>query len=380
MKRFLLAAVVSLSLCGSMVPQPSQAQSAGQTSPIAQETTVIYQISADGKTKKVVGQLPMMHRASISPSGRYVYAEKIGYGPNDPTLPYLYDLQTKKLTQLSGFAKWSPKQDMLYICERGGIVRFNPADGKKSVLVQAVPMYPVIDFLVSPDEQYMAFSRMDEQSKDPGQQMHLYLQDLPTLKMKINDRYAWQQPTNRTVSSFYWMPNSKKLFYRTKAAFKELDLPTGLKYVHNLKSFPSYSSDLKYRYVREEKEEYLLDLQTGKKVILKREAQPIMEGTLSAVFWSPVGHAFAAEQHVRTSNAGDAYYMIQSQNDPGRAVYPFGALGTSKFSPYLNASDNVRMIGWAKDGKSFYVADLASVYYAAFAPDKLDEFHNVLEK
>ncbi|WNC16867.1 hypothetical protein [Brevibacillus brevis] len=82
-------------------------QAAAQSAQIAHEPSLIYQIAADGKTEKVIAQLPYMHRGAISPSGRYVYAERVSYGKNDPTVPYLYDIQTKKLTQLGGYAKWS---------------------------------------------------------------------------------------------------------------------------------------------------------------------------------------------------------------------------------------------------------------------------------
>ncbi|MFD2369720.1 hypothetical protein ACFSO0_07060 [Brevibacillus sp. GCM10020057] len=377
MKRAVFACFLTLGLLGSVLP--AGAAAADQTVQQTHEPSVIYQIAADGTSKKVVAQLPYMHRGAISPSGRYLYAERIGYGKTDPTVPYLYNLQTKKLTQLSGFAKWSPKRDMLYILEKGGIILVNPADGTKSVLVAADPQYPVLDFLVSPDEQYMAFLRKDLESVDHGTATHLYLQHLPTGKMKINDRFAWEPPASRGEEQFYWLPTSKKLFYCTQGGIKELDLPTGLKYVHKLTSFPSYSADMKYRYVMTEKEEYLLDLQTGKKVMLLKQAQPITEGNLSFLSWSPAGHAFAAEKFFRPSNSQDAYCILQYYREAPKYSLPFGGVGASQYSPFLSKKDNVRLIGWAKDGKSFYVADWSSIHFSDFAPEKLSHFYQVIE-
>ncbi|MDF2683445.1 MAG: hypothetical protein K0R47_4635 [Brevibacillus sp.] len=377
MKRLLLSTILAFAFLGSHFSAVLAAQSAQ----VSHQPSVIYQIATDGKTKKVVAQMPYMHRGAISPSGRYVYTERIGYGKNDPTVPYVYHTQTKKLTQLSGFAKWSPNQDILYILEKGGIIRVNPADGTKKVLVEAVPQYPVLDFAVSPDEQYMAFSRKDEKASDPSQAIHLYLQHLTTGKMKINDRYAWEQPTIRGIETFYWLPTSKKLFYRTKDAYKELDLPTGLKYMHKLNDFPSYSNDMKYKYVRAGNEEYLLDLQSGKKVMLQKQPQEIMGNYLDRIAWSLTGHQFASEEVLAASgNAQDVYMMIRLNKDEMHPIFPFGDVGKSQYSPYMSYRDNVRLIGWAKDGKSFYVADWSSIHYSSFSAEKLDAYLQVMEK
>ncbi|QRG69560.1 hypothetical protein [Brevibacillus choshinensis] len=375
MKRLLLSSILAFVFLG--IADSSAAQS-GQ---VSEQPSVIYQISADGTAKKAVAQMPYMHRGAISPSGRYVYTERIGYGKNDPTVPYVYNLQTKKLTQLSGFAKWSSSQDILYVLEKGGVVRINPADGKKTVLVEAVPQYPVLEFAVSPDEQYMAFFRRDEKSADKSQATHLYLQHLPSGKMKINDRIAWEKPAYRGPDAFYWLPTSKKVFYRTQDAYKELDLPTGLKYTHKLNAFPSYSTDMKYKYVRAGNEEYLLDLQTGKKVTLQKQAQVIMENYLDRIVWSPTGHQFVSEQVLAASgNAHDVYMMIRLNKDERRHIFPFGDVGESKYSPYMSFRENLRLIGWSKDGKSFYAADWSSIHYSVFSPEKLDEYLRVMEK
>lgn len=377
MKRIRITLLVSLCL---LIQNPQMA-TAAQPDPRKPEATVIYQVSTDGKTKKAIAQMPMMHRANISPSGRYVYTERIGYGKNDPTVPYLYDVQTKKLTQLNGFGKWSPKQDMLYVKEKGGIVRLSPLSLKKTVLVPGIPEYPVLDFQVSPDEQYMAFSREDRLASDSNKSTHLYLQHLPTLKMKINDRFA-REKKGPHEDMFFWTPTSKKLFYRTKSVYKELDLPTGLKYEHKeMTDFPSYSSDMHYRYVRTQNEEYLLQLRDGKKVMLQKQTHGIREGYLEKLLWSPTGHRLVAEEMYRQSgNAQDTYMRIRYYQEAPRFVYPFGDVGKSEWSPYMSLHDNVRLIGWAKDGKSYFVADLASIHHRDYAPDKLDEYYRIIEQ
>lgn len=131
MKRLVTRLIVFFLMVYTLQPQSSQAIALPP-----QEQTIIYQVSVDGKTSKVIAQLPSMHRGSISPSGRFVYTEKLGYGKNDPTIPYLYDIKTKRLTKLSGYAKWSPKNDMLYIKENNGLVRFDPLTSKKTKLVE----------------------------------------------------------------------------------------------------------------------------------------------------------------------------------------------------------------------------------------------------
>ncbi|MDR7318783.1 hypothetical protein [Brevibacillus nitrificans] len=373
MKRLIPVSVLVFALLSSFLPRELQAN--GQPVQANQEPSIIYQVAADGKSKKIIAQMPYMHRGAISPSGTYVYAERIGYGKDDPTVPYLYSIPTKKLTQLSGFAKWSPKQDMLYLLERGGIIRVNPRDGTKNVLVKAVPQNPVLDFAVSPDEQYMAYFQKNGTSTD------LYLQHLPTGKTKRNDQFVSVTPAQRGQAPFYWMPTSKKLFYQTKDAYKELDLPTGLKYVHQLGAFPSYSSDMKYRYMRVDQEEYLLDLTTGKKVILQKQPQSMIEGNLQTIFWSPKGHRFAAEEAFRSSgNARDVYMRLRLYSEAPRFLFPFGEGSASQYNPYSDARDNVRLIGWNKSGDSFYVADWSSVHFTDFAADKLDELERIVEK
>ncbi|MBY0088356.1 hypothetical protein [Brevibacillus brevis] len=378
MKKHLLLSCLLISLLGILVPGQINASAPAKADLRKPEPVVIYKVTVDGKVTKTVTNMPLIHRANMSPSGRFVYGERIGYGKADRTIPYLYDMQTKKMTQLSGYGKWSPKQDVLYVRENGGIVKLSLPDGKKTVLVPAAAQYPVLDFSVSPDEQYMAFTRMDMLSSNSKVSGHLYLQHLPTLKMKKNDQYEWKVDHYAPQEKFYWMPNSKKLFYRTQTAFKELDLPTGLKYEHKMTDFPSYSNDMKYRYMRTEKEEYMLDLPAGKKLILKSSFYP--DNDLKQIFWSPGGNQFAAEVYVHPSNSQDSYGAIRFCKQVKNCNDPFSDPKKGLPNPYLSSADNYRIIGWAKDGKSYYVADLASTHYTAFALDKLDIYNEIYEQ
>ncbi|MGF9909933.1 hypothetical protein [Brevibacillus porteri] len=374
MKKRLLLSCLLISLLGILVPGQINASAPAKADPRKPEPVVIYKVTVDGKVTKTVTNMPLIHRASMSPSGRFVYGERIGYGKADRTIPYLYDMQTKKLTQLSGYGKWSPKQDALYVRENGGIVKLSLPNGTKTVLVPAAAQYPVLDFSVSPDEQYMAFTRMDMLSSNTKVSAHLILQHLPTLKMKKNDQYEWRDVTDEEM--YYWLPNSKKLFYKTHTAYRELDLPTGLKYDHKMTRFPTYSNDMKYRYMDTYTEEYMLELATGKKINLK---DPVfVESSFDKIVWSPSGHQMAVEKHLHISNSQEAYMVIQTCQQVTKCSYPFGS--PEKGMPgYYDLSDNHRIIGWAKDGKSYYVADLASIHYTDFPLEKLGPFNNVIE-
>ncbi|MFS0554607.1 TolB family protein [Brevibacillus sp. 179-C9.3 HS] len=378
-KRFLLSCLL-ITMLGILIPGQINATAPAKADARKPEPVVIYKVGVDGKTTKTVTNMPLMHRATMSPSGRFIYGERIGYGKADPTIPYLYDMQTKKLTQLSGFAKWSPKQDALYIREKGGIAKLSLPDGKKIVLVQPVAQHPILDFSVSPDEQYMVFTRMNAKiaASDEVVNADLILQHLPTLKMKKNDQYAFNLNQYGPEEKYYWMPNSLKVFYKSYTGYKELDLPTGLKYDHKMQDFPSYSSDMKYRKMKSETAEYLLELQTGKKVVMSeyQESYPY----LGDISWSPVGHHFAAEVPYRTSNSQQAYMLLRFCKQAQKCSYPLGNPDKPNISPYLSASDNIRVIGWAQDGKSYYVADLASTHFSEFALDKLGIHNNVYEQ
>ncbi|MFF0827148.1 hypothetical protein ACFYU8_09730 [Brevibacillus sp. NPDC003359] len=379
-KQFLLSCLLA-TLLSSFFPGQTGAANPTSQDPRKPDMVTIYHATPDGKTKKIQTNMPLIHRASISPSGRFVYGERIGYGKEDPTIPFLYDIQTKKLMQLSGIAKWSNKQDVLYIRENDGIVRLTTTDGKKTVLVPGIFQYPVLDFAISPDEQYVAFTRKDEKAADSKGSAHLYIQHLPTLQIKKHDQYEWRQDKTALEEKYYWMPNSKKLFYLTKEASKELDIPTGMKTVHKTTALPSYSSDMKYQYIKTEQERYLLDLQTGKKNLLLFEEEHAVD--LSRILWSPVGHLFAAEQILTASPSSlDVYMLLFVFQEPNKYGNPFGShVNSGMFGPYMYGKDNYQLIGWAGDGKSFYFADLASTHIYDFGPGKLNwETYEFYEK
>lgn len=113
---------------------------------------------------------------------------------------------------------------------------------------------------------------------------------------------------------------------------------------------------------------------------MQKQPDLIIANHLDTISWSPVGHQFVAEAFLSGSGSvQDAYMMIRYYQEAPRYTYPFGEVRKSSFSPYMDSLDNVSLIGWAKDGKSFYVADLASVHHTHFSPDKLDEYYRILE-
>ncbi|MED1783039.1 hypothetical protein P4V43_14540 [Brevibacillus fortis] len=378
-KQFLLSCLL-VTLLSSFFPGQTGAAIPASQDPRKPDMVTIYHATPDGKTKKIQTNMPLIHRASISPSGRFVYGERIGYGKEDPTIPFLYDIQTKKLMQLSGIAKWSNKQDVLYIRENDGIVRLTTTDGKKTVLVPGIVQYPVLDFAISPDEQYLAFTRKDVKAADSKGSAHLYIQHLPTLQIKKHDQYEWRKDKTALEEKYYWMPNSKKLFYVTKEASKELDMPTGMKTDHKTTVLPSYSSDMKYQYIKTEQEEYVLDLQTGKKNFLKDKEG--YTAYLLRVLWSPIGHQFAAEQLLNWSSSQDNYMLMFVFHAPNKFGNPFGNhVNPGLLSTYMKDQDNYQLIGWAGDGKSFYFADLASTHIYDFGPGKINwETYEFYEK
>ncbi|MGG4445953.1 hypothetical protein ABEX29_18885 [Brevibacillus porteri] len=378
-KQFLLSCLLA-TLLSSFFPGQTGAAIPTSQDPRKPDMVTIYHATPDGKTKKIPTNMPLIHRASISPSGRFVYGERIGYGKEDPTIPFLYDIQTKKLMQLSGIAKWSIKQDVLYIRENDGIVKLTTTDGKKTVLVPGIVQYPVLDFAISPDEQYLAFTRKDEKAADSKGSAHLYIQHLPTLQIKKNDQYEWRQDKAELEEKYYWMPNSKKLFYLTKEASKELDMSTGMKTDQKTTALPSYSSDMKYQYIKTEQEEYVLDLKTGKKNFLKVVEE--YTAALRRILWSPIGHQFAAEQLLSWSSSQDNYMLMFVFNEPNKYGNPFGShVNPGLLSAYMQDKDNYQLIGWAGDGKSFYFADLASTHIYDFGPGKINwETYEFYEK
>ncbi|MGE5702445.1 MAG: TolB family protein, partial [Clostridia bacterium] len=344
-----------LAACVMLLPTfGGQAATAGNTNNTNQ--TIVYRVHLDGKKQEKVAVLPAMHDAFISPGGRFVYTVNRSFRKDTLNRPYLYDTKTQTLTELPGFAKWLPKQDELLLVEQESLYRYNPATKKKVLLAQGSKSDPITDYAVSPDERYLAFVQTEVSLNHPELASRLFLVDMQSLKRKVNDRYAASQTDGfQKVPLVSWSPTSKKVFYRVGAGLKELDLPTGRKYTYAVTAFPSYSSDMKWRFERKDGLGYMTDLLTGKSAPTGELPQSI-ERSLTEVYWSPVGHSYVAKKFYHSSNAQDSYEQLTVRTGTKAFVYPLDG------SLYLSDSDNIRFIGWARDGQSFYVADLDSVH------------------
>lgn len=130
---------LAVSLFPSLALPTASAATASATATPTDPPSKIYRIGLDGKKQTLVAQLPAVHRASMSPSGRFVYAEKQGFTNNAPTIPYLYDTKTKQFSQLNGFAKWASGKDELLMVEQASLYRYNPLTKQKRCLPTARP-------------------------------------------------------------------------------------------------------------------------------------------------------------------------------------------------------------------------------------------------
>ncbi|MGZ0052804.1 hypothetical protein [Brevibacillus gelatini] len=362
----LAAMLLAASLCVPLAsPKASAASIASTTTNTAAQPSKIYRISLDGKKQTLIAQLPAVHRASMSPSGRFVYAEKQGFKKGEPTIPYLYDSKTRQLRQLSGVAKWAQKKDELLLMEQASLYRYNPLTNQKTLLVKGTADTPILDYALAPDGHYLTFIQSDLKEANLQKRHKLYLQDMNTLKMKVNDQFslpAEEESSTQAVNLLYWIPTSKKVLYKANGTIKELDLPTGLKYTHSFKSFPSYSNDMKLRFDVKEAHGFMTDLQTGKSVPTADHPHSVyIDRDLTKVFWSPTGHNYVAEKFLSTSNAQDANEQLVIKTANQTFTYPLDG------SPYLDTIDNIQFLGWAADGKSFFVGDLDSVHMSRFA-------------
>lgn len=368
MKNSSILALATVFLTASVLPSlvlpAANAATVATAANTAAPPTKIYRIDLDGKKQTLVAQLPAVHRASMSPNGRFVYAEKQGFKKDEPTIPYLYDTKTKQLSQLSGFAKWVSGKDELLMMDQASLYRYNLLTKQKTLLVKGTTETPILDYAIAPDGHYLTFIQSDLKDPDAQKRNKLILQDMSTLKMKVNDQFFLrdeEQSSTQSIELLYWIPTSKKVLYKANGTIKELDLPTGLKYTHSFKSFPSYSNDIKFRLDIKEGHGYMTDLQTGKSVPTAEHPHPFyLDRDLTHVFWSPTGHNYVAEKFLFTSNAQDANEQLVIQSTKKSFVYPFDG------SPYLNANDNIQFLGWAADGKSFFVGDLDSVHMSRF--------------
>ncbi|MGG1660008.1 hypothetical protein [Brevibacillus sp. NRS-1366] len=321
------------------------------------EPTLIYRYHTDRLKQELVAKLPPFHFAAMSPGTSFIYLERIGATKNDATTSFLYNLKTKKLLPLNGGkGKWYPKSDKLLLQEAGNLISFDPVTYQSRMLVAASKNDPIIDYAVSPDETYMVFFKKDLSVSK--QETLLYLQHLPTGKMKVNDRFSSTDEKNRFSRYFQWFPNSKKVFYIAGTSIKELDLPTGLKFVHKRTDLPSYSADLQYAYESNQTGDYLKKLDNGKTTLVGKYTDSIYQGSLDNVKWSPTGHSFVADEFLYGSNAQDTYSRLHYQNGEKGRYFPDVSYG----EPKLFLHENVRFIGWSKDSKWIYTADLHSIH------------------
>lgn len=337
-----------------------------------QQPTLIYRTSTSHFQKELVAELPPFHFASMSPSTAYLYLERIGATKKDPTTSYLYEMKTKKLVKLNGLGKWYPRSDKLVMLEGGNLVRFDPLTEKKDTMVTGSSDNPILDFAVSPDEQYMAF--FTNNHVDNRREQWLYLQHLPTLKMKVNDRFQSEYQKDRFTPSFQWMPNSKKLFYKAGAAIKELDLPTGLKYVHKLRKMPSYSVDLKYALEENQSGNVLKKLDDGRTLLVGQYKVSFEQGWLDDEVWAPIGHSFVANEFLYTSNAQDSYARLRYHDGEKGNFFSKDSYG----EPSLFLYDNIRFIGWSQDAKWMYTADLNSIHCFSYEDRCMPESNSLL--
>ncbi|WP_242774511.1 TolB family protein [Brevibacillus parabrevis] len=357
---------LAVSLFPSLALPTASAATASATATPTDPPSKIYRIGLDGKKQTLVAQLPAVHRASMSPSGRFVYAEKQGFTNNAPTIPYLYDTKTKQFSQLNGFAKWASGKDELLMVEQASLYRYNPLTKQKTLLANGTADTPILDYAMAPDGHYLVFVQANLKEPDATKRYKLYLQDMNSLKMKVNDQFSLsddQLKSYMVPDLFYWVPTSKKVLYKANGAIKELDLPTGLKYTYSFKNFPSYSNDMKLRFEDKQGHGFITDLQTGKSVSTQDNytADPNdLERQLTRIYWSPTGHNYVADKYWHPSNGQDFYAQLVIKTTTKSFVYPFDN------SFYMNSSDNIQFLGWAADGKSFFVGDLDSVHMSRF--------------
>lgn len=312
--------------------------------------TEVFKISVDGKKKEVVATFEEMVHPHISPKGNYFYMEKMKHQLPIPESYAAYSMKTKKWLPLSSPASWYPKSELLAGTEKKAMFSIDPSVGRKTILYTAPEGKEIDSFLIAPDERYATILQFNVKTKE----QELVLLDMKTLKHRINDRFL---PSSDAREKMSWLPNGKKVFYKTSAAIKELDLPTGLKYVHKIKQLPLYSADLQYRFVQEEPwKSYIVNLKTGKKQVYGNGSP---EKYLEQLYWAPKGHAFVGLIQGPTSNAQDIYQDFFYSDGNHDVELP----GLFRF---LKTIDNIHFSGWSSDQKWLYFADLESVHFMRY--------------
>ena len=359
------------SLFGSVTPANSQA-AGGQTA----ESTIIYRYAVPGMKKERIATLPLMHRASLSPSTAFLYTEKIGKTAAEPTTYYLFERKTKKLTPLTGYASWYPKSDKLLMYEKGSLYSYDPVSQKKKLATSVDMLRPIVTYAVSPNERYLAYMRLDRTNSNLHTSGKLILEDLSTQKILGTDTISLIKEPGRFARRIVWQPNGRKLFYQTSTDIREFDLATGKVSVHTRKELPSYSADMTYAYDRTETGAVLTHLPTGKKRSLGRTPNQREGDLLSGVHWAPVGHAFVGEEFRGTSNGMDALVWLRYQHEGAKTNVPPMTIDDPGI--YYQAHDNKPFIGWSPDANWIYTADLASIHCSSFT-NKCNEQFELIE-
>ena len=219
-----------------------------------------------------------------------------------------------------------------------------------------------MDFAVSPDEKQIAFlvtSGMDAEGKTL---LQLYVQRLGSSEWTLVDTFADSRPWTSKYhyrENLYWLPTSEKLYYfadqivggTTAHKVKQWDQASGEINVTAFAQLPSYSPDMQVQVGYKDRSMLWKD-QAGQTLDLG-------EGSRMKVFqWAPAGHAIVGIQGFGALAAGwDEKIGIRYQ-DAAKSFYAPGINGSTDFR---KLQDNFQFIGWAKNGKSFYVADLAPI-------------------
>ncbi|NGQ97378.1 SMP-30/gluconolactonase/LRE family protein [Brevibacillus sp. SYP-B805] len=355
MKRILtiLAALLLCSFGGN-----DTLANSNQGSPAA-ERTIIYKVFTDPKKPaQIVGRLTPMHWASLSPGERFLYTERIDPATNQLSY-YVFDFALQQFTPLAGPGTWYPKHDLLVIVEGNHFVLYNPETRERRELAVLEDASAIVDMVVSPDEKHLAILTRKDLSQEHQKQAALYILDLETSAVTLRDSFTvdvyWKEYHENKL---YWHPDSQHVYYygqweqapsAKKSLIKRLDITSGETQLSGGRDFPSFSPDLSVSVGY-----------AGNAILLKDLAGNVVnlgEGSkVTDIHWSPMSHAYVGVQPLGPIGAGaDARETIRYQ-DKSRFFY-FPAI------PFAKYWDNLRFVGWARDGKSFYVADLAPIPY-----------------
>jgi hypothetical protein len=329
-----------------------------QASPAA-ERTIIYKVFTDQKKPaQIVGRLTPMHWAALSPSERFLYTERIDPQTNQLSY-YVFDFSLQKFTPLSGPGTWYPKQDLLVIVEGNHVIRYNPETRERLELSFLENASTIVDMEVAPDEKHVAVLARRDLPPEPKQQTNLYILDLGTSEVTLRDSFTaegyWKEYHDNKLN---WHPDSRHVYYHgqleqapasKKAVVKSLDIISGEIQLSDGYELPSFSPDSNYSVGYTENTILLKDL-SGNTIRLGEGSN------VSDIHWSPTSQAFVGVQLEGPIAAGPDSKQIIRYQDTSRFFY-FPALPFAKFR------DNLRFVGWARDGKSFYVADLAPIPY-----------------